>query len=104
MFEMKAFGRELRGKYFFKKYQRREKISNDLTESHSPSGREISRFWVWVLDGVLNVWKLSFLFGCLGRGFEIGPWEFCLPGLYQRKGVCVGVCVYVCMCVQMNGC
>ena len=83
----------------FLKISSQRKISNDLTESHSPSGREISRFWVWVLDGVLNVWKLSFLFGCLGRGFEIGPWEFCLPGLYWEKG-CVCVCVCVCVCTD----
>lgn len=31
------------------------------------------------LNGALNVWKLSFLLGSLGRGFEIGPWEFCPP-------------------------
>ena len=63
------------------KVSTQRKISNGSTESYSPSGREISRFWVWVLDGALNVWKLSFLLGSLRRGFEIGPWEFCLPGL-----------------------
>lgn len=63
------------------KISTQRKISNDLTESHSPSGREISRFWAQVLDGALNVWKLSSLFGFLGGDFEIGPWEFYLPGL-----------------------
>lgn len=40
MSEMKASGRELRGKYL--KNTNTEKICNNSTGSHSPSGREVS--------------------------------------------------------------